>query len=200
MLNICRTKKVSKEFAVYYDLFNKYKSDYQVKTILDGSSTDIIKERARKAAFDERLALLGLILDAVTEEMRNVCLTEHSVNELLSCLQMVKLDLSSSEPDAIKSIEKQIGMVHKRIETGRLSSTLSYDVEYALNSAIVSLETMKTEIFEKKPTDGKVAFKQLKAAFDKRVKSLEKTIDKAGQELSNVFHFAKMFSAMDRRC
>ena len=104
---------------------------------------------------------------------------------------MVKLDLSSSEPDAIKSIEKQIGMVHKRIETGRLSSTLSYDVEYALNSAIVSLETMKTEIFKKKPTDGKVAFKQLKAAFDKRVKSLEKTIDKAGQELSNVFSFCE---------
>ena len=186
-----QNKKVSKEFAVYYDLFNKYKSDYQVKTILDGSSTDTIKERARKAAFDERLALLGLILDAVTEEMRNVCLTEHSVNELLSCLRMVKLDLSSSELDAIKSIEKQIGMVHKRIETGRLSSTLSYDVEYALNSTIVSLETMKTEIFEKKPTDGKVAFKQLKATFDKRVKSLEKTIDKASQELSNVFSFCE---------
>ena len=58
-------KKVSKSFAAYYDLFNKYKSDYQVDDILNGKASEKIKERAKSAKFDERLSLLGLMLDRV---------------------------------------------------------------------------------------------------------------------------------------
>jgi 16S rRNA (cytosine967-C5)-methyltransferase len=41
--------KIAKDFAVYYDLFNKYKSDYQVDTILAGKVGEDIKDRAKKA-------------------------------------------------------------------------------------------------------------------------------------------------------
>lgn len=34
-----QNKKIAKGFAVYYDLFNKYKSDYQVSDILYGKCT-----------------------------------------------------------------------------------------------------------------------------------------------------------------
>ena len=55
-----------KEFAVYFDLFKKYKEDYQVGKILSGKADKNIQERAQKAKFDERLSLIGLMLDAVT--------------------------------------------------------------------------------------------------------------------------------------
>lgn len=58
-----QNKKIAKSFALYYDLFNKYKSDYQVNDILDGNATAQIKDRAKNARFDERLSLLGLLLD-----------------------------------------------------------------------------------------------------------------------------------------
>lgn len=57
-----QNKKIAKGFAVYYDLFNKYKSDYQVSDILYGKASDEIKKRAKGAKFDERLSLLGLII------------------------------------------------------------------------------------------------------------------------------------------
>lgn len=47
-----QNKKIAKGFAVYYDLFNKYKSDYQVSDILDGKASDEIKKRAKDAKFD----------------------------------------------------------------------------------------------------------------------------------------------------
>ena len=59
-----QNKKIAKDFAVYYDLFNKYKSDYQVDKILAGESVEVIKGRAKAAKFDERLSLLGLLLDS----------------------------------------------------------------------------------------------------------------------------------------
>ena len=54
---------VAEDFALYYELFKKYQSDYQVDTILDGTVTEAIRERAAQASFDERVALLGLLLD-----------------------------------------------------------------------------------------------------------------------------------------
>lgn len=64
-----QNKKIAKEFAVYYDLFNKYKSDYQIDQILTGKESSDIKDRARKAEFDERLSLLGLLLDGITSSL-----------------------------------------------------------------------------------------------------------------------------------
>ena len=60
-----QNKQISKEFAIYYDLFNKYRNDYQVDRILEGKATEEIRRRAEKAKFDERLSLLGLLLDAI---------------------------------------------------------------------------------------------------------------------------------------
>ena len=54
--------KIAKEFAVYYDLFNKYKSDYQIDRIIAGEKSENIKERAKTAKFDERFSLLEKIL------------------------------------------------------------------------------------------------------------------------------------------
>ena len=58
--------EIAERFALYYDLFNKYRSDYQVDEILHGQVSPDIVKRAKEAAFDERLALLGLMLDGVS--------------------------------------------------------------------------------------------------------------------------------------
>ena len=65
-------KKVSKSFMNYYELFNKYKSDYQVEQILCGKASDSVVERVKNAKYGERLSLLGLILDKVSSELRNI--------------------------------------------------------------------------------------------------------------------------------
>lgn len=57
-------------FRFIMDLFLKYESDYQIVNILNGKVTDEIKNRAGSAKFDERLAVIGLLLDSVNEESR----------------------------------------------------------------------------------------------------------------------------------
>ena len=49
-----RNERVVKEFTAYYDLYNKYKKEYQTEEILDGSVLAHTVERARIAPFDER--------------------------------------------------------------------------------------------------------------------------------------------------
>ena len=186
-----QNKKIAKEFAIYYDLFNKYKSDYQVDKILAGNTPEAIKDRAKVAKFDERLALLGLLLDGITEQLRDVCLAEKGLTELLSALKNVKIELSRPNASGEVSVQKQLASVQNRIETGKLSSTLSADDIYALHSAVAAMEEMVRTLKEKQPADGTAAFKLIKDAFDNHTKALKKQADAAGKQLSNVFLFCE---------
>ena len=186
-----QNKKIAKEFAIYYDLFNKYKSDYQVDKILAGKAPAEIKDRAKVAKFDERLALLGLMLDAITGELKKVSLSEQALTELLNSLKNVRMELARPKSDAISAVQKQICNLEKKTKTGKLASTISADNEFACRSAMAALENMNAMLKEKVPSDGTEAFKLLKAEFDKRTKTLKKQADAAGKQLSNVFLFCE---------
>ncbi len=88
--------RVAKDFSVYYDLFQKYRSDYQINKILDGTVTDEIVRRAQAAKFDERLALIGLLLEGAFSRVREHTKTKNMMRELV-------LTLRSAEQDFIRS-------------------------------------------------------------------------------------------------
>ena len=141
-----QNKKIAKDFAIYYDLFNKYKSDYQVDKILAGKASDEIKSRAKAARFDERLALLGLMLNAITGELRQVYLAEQTQTELLNALKNVRMELARPNTDAAAAVQTQADQLRKKIENGKLASTLSVDAEYACYSAIDALDMVRFNI------------------------------------------------------
>ena len=181
-----QNKKIAKDFALYYDLFNKYRSDYQVDKILSGNVSAEIKERAKKAKFDERLALLGMLLDAITGEMKKVYLAEQALTELLNAAKAIRTELTRPNADADSAMQKQIAQLNRKIATGKKASTLSADAEYACRSAVSMLEEISSLFRAKTPTNGAEAFKQLKAEFDKHTKSLKSEAAKAGKHLSNM--------------
>ena len=186
-----QNRKIAKEFAIYYDLFNKYRSDYQVDKILAGKAPAEIKDQAKVAKFDERLALLGLLLDGITEKLRAVSLTEKGLTELLGALKNVRIALSRPNTNGETALQTQIATLHKRIETGKLSSTLSRDDAHGLYNAIAAMEGMLPILSQNQPTDGTAAFKLIKEAFDRHTKDLKKQADTAGKELSNIFLFCE---------
>lgn len=186
-----QNRKISKEFAVYYDLFNKYKSDYQIDKILEGKVSEEIKDRARIARFDERLSLLGLLLDGITEKLRNVCNTESTLLEVLEALKSVRMQTAKPDADIVSVVEKQIEQKQQRLNLGQRASNLSADEEYAINSAFCILEEERMLLIEKAPKDATAGFKLLKKDYDNRVKNLGKLANQAGEQLKNVFLFCE---------
>lgn len=186
-----QNKKIAKGFAVYYDLFNKYKSDYQVNKILAGNAPTNIIDRAKAAKFDERLALLGMLLDAIIEELKQVYLSENTLTILLNSLKNIRTELSKPNSEATACVQKEINILEKKIRTGKLSSTLSADSEYTYHSAISVLNTMIASLYEKPPANGDATFQFLKGSYNSHVESLKKHAEHAGEQLSNIFHFCE---------
>ena len=186
-----QNKKIAKDFSVYYDLWNKYKSDYQVDKILDGKADEGIKVRAKNAKFDERLSLLGLVIDGVIGELKEVCTSEEVLKELLNSLKSVKMGLMKPNADAISEIEKQIALTDDKIATGSRAGTLSSEKRYTLKRTVATLENIKEVLIRENPADGNKAFTLIKAEFDNLTKQLKKDAEKAGKKLSNVFAFCE---------
>lgn len=184
-----QNKKIARDFAVYYDLYMKYKSDYQIGEILSGKASEEIKRRAKAAKFDERLALLSLILDGVNEGMRAVANEEDMLSALLACLKEVRAGLSNSAADAVKLLGEKVSAIRAKIEKGKASSSLSAEKRHTLNLTAAALEEEAALIERNGRPTGAEAFALLKKDFDSRVAALKKNAEAAGKKLSNAFAF-----------
>lgn len=186
-----QNRKIAKDFAIYYDLFNKYRSDYQIDAILAGRAPAEIKDRVQNAKFDERLAMLGLLLDAITGEMKAIYLTEQALTELLDAAKTIRTELTRPDVEIDSTVQKQIAQLNRKIEAGKKASTLSADAEYACRGAASVLEDILVQLRKEAPANGAEAFRLLKAEFDKRTKALKSEAAKVGKHLSNIFLFCE---------
>lgn len=186
-----QNRRIAKDFAVYYDLFNKYRSDYQADRILAGKADETIRTRAAKAPFDERLSLLGLLLESVNEHMRDVYGEEQAFMELYGVLRKISTELNSSGITAEAFLQKHIEAKQNEVANGRRASTLSSDRQYALQRCAAMLEEQRTMLLKESAADSKALLKLIKSDFDKRKKDLKKRTDATGKMLSHLFGFCE---------
>ena len=95
-------KKTARSFANYYDLFRKYRADYQIDDILSGKAGESVRNRAAAAGYDEKLSLLGLLLDRVGEELRKVYYEE----EIMVMQGEIFKELSSAADHGAQTAEQ----------------------------------------------------------------------------------------------
>lgn len=181
-------RKIVKDFAVYYDLFNKYKSDYQVEKILSGKADAEIKDRAAAAKFDERLSLLGLLLDGTSEELQKVCQQEDVLTVLMDSIRKARVKAGGGQ-DFGEALGEAAEERQKALDAGRQSSSMSREDQQTNQQAIAVLEDQRAEIAQKYPGDAAKAFAEIKKSFDQRVKALKRSTTAAGKTLKNLFDF-----------
>ena len=185
-----QNEQVAREFAVYYDLFNKYRSDYQVDRILAGDAPAEIVRRAKEAKFDERISLLGLLMESVNDEMQELYFDEHGLKLLLEALKAVKLAIVEGKSIEQALAEQQENLA-KCLETGRRVSNIGSQQEYACRLASMYLTQMESLLKDSDNSDGEAAFKKLRPIFDDATAQLKVRAEKTGKKLSNMFRFCE---------
>ena len=177
--------EIAKRFAVYYDLFNKYKSDYQVEDILDGAASEAIKARAVEAGFDERISLIGLLMDALGERLRAAVLAERAVELCHGKLAAVK---EGADEAALADVREACAAasrdVQKQLDGDRAAGTLSREAYEVRSRAIAFFDGIAGRV---EP----VSFDDARAAFGERVDELDGLISTASTSLDNALAFVE---------
>ncbi len=177
--------EIAKRFAVYYDLFNKYKSDYQVEDILDGTAGEAIKARAVEAGFDERISLIGLLMDALSERLRAAVLAERAVELCHGKLAAVK---EGTDDAALADVREACAAasrdVQKQLDGDRAAGTLSREAYEVRSRAIAFFDGIAGRV---EP----VSFDDARALFGERVDELDGLISTASASLDNALAFVE---------
>ena len=189
VIQYLQNRKIAKEFAVYYDLFIKYKEDYQVDRILAGEAGSVIKDRIKEAKFDERLSLVGLLLDAVNEDIRGVIEEEDFLRSCMECVKEFRKDSlgSGSKPDEV--MQNEILSKEKALEFVRSSGALSQSDRIRRQKTILFLQELAMKISGE--IDAESAYIVVKKEYNNRVKALSKQSQAVKKKLSNMFRFSE---------
>ena len=179
-----RNDKVVREFAAYYELYNKYKRDYRIEEILTGEYNKESTERAGNAKFDERLSLMGMLLDRVQNDIKEVMEEAGYLKELRAPLASLK----GNDDDVIQTnLATLLDARRKLIETKSRAGALS-DSERKKHLRIARFFEEALKAVNNGTGD---KFGIVKNKYDGNVNGLKETSAKVKAELHNLFAFVE---------
>ncbi len=178
----------AKQFTVYMELFRKYRSDYEVMKILDGTSTVDVERRARDAGFDERISLLGLLLDGAKQYMRPVVKDRRLLERMQKEIVNIRTEMETGKEPEMLIAELLQECDDALSEEKR--SLLEGDAEDALYELRAYLEAQYNQMSAEKAY-GKEALEILKNNYMARVQELNEKSLAAKTALENLFGFVE---------
>ena len=179
VIQYLQNKEVAKGFALYYDLFLKYRSDYQIDRIFAGEAGEAIERRAREAKFDEKLSLLGLILSGLEEKFAAIEAEEKVGENLLAAAK----ELREGPEDALA---KLIGEKKEELAAARQAGKLSRPEQQIRRRTIAALERVQEE-----RKAGRELTEALRGLLTGRRTELGKAAAEAGKALENSIAFCE---------
>ncbi len=184
--------RIVKEFTAYYELYNKYKKDYKVEEILAGTNSAQVVERARIAKFDERLSLLGMLLDRLESEMKE---NLERLDYLTDLMRLLKIIRTLCEKDAEKGVEEQIAEQiqnrEKLLASMANAGTLSAEDRRRHRAVIRFLETAARKL-RAGSYDEAAAFALIREDFDAEVAGMKEENGRIQARLHNLFAFSEV--------
>ena len=91
--------EIAGSFTVYYELWNKYRNLYKIPDILNGNFP-AETETFRKAAFDEKITLIGLLASSLTQDAAAVDEEKNVQKEIFAVLKKLQGKLRSAKEKA----------------------------------------------------------------------------------------------------
>lgn len=181
-------EEIAGDFANYYELYNKYRNIYRIPEILDGT-VEIEADSIKDAPFDEKLSLIGLLADALTQEFKSYVYELESQKQLLEQLKYLREDLKQEKGAAVAILGRLTEAKRRIFERQKELNALDKD---EIKAASMTIKRM-TELvdFLKTDTTGNARedFSLVKDRFDTIEFVRKEGISAVQNHLNNAFAF-----------
>ncbi len=188
-----RNDRVVKEFGAYYDLYQKYKNDYKVEEILAGTASEQAKDKARKADFDERLSLMGMLIDKIRQDIKENMQTSEYLHELMNPLKALKAkaEPGGSAAEISKLLARQTEARTKSMESLQRAGALSLRDKQKDRAVIRFLSGAGKVMGSGEIKDAESAFLKVKDIFDGQVSDYKKDTGRVKERMHCLFCFVE---------
>lgn len=188
VIQYLQDEEIAGDFANYYELYNKYRNIYRIPEILDGT-VEIEEDSIKDAPFDEKLSLIGLLADALTQEFKSYVYELESQKQLLEQLKYLREDLKQEKGAAVAILGRLTEAKRRIFERQKELNALDKD---EIKAASMTIKRM-TELvdFLKTDTTGNARedFSLVKDRFDTIEFVRKEGISAVQNHLNNAFAF-----------
>lgn len=188
VIQYLQDEEIAGDFANYYELYNKYRNIYRIPEILDGT-VEIEADSIKDAPFDEKLSLIGLLADALTQEFKSYVYELESQKQLLEQLKYLREDLKQEKGAAVAILGRLTEAKRRIFERQKELNALDKD-EIKASSMTIKRMTELVD-FLKTDTTGNARedFSLVKDRFDTIEFVRKEGISAVQNHLNNAFAF-----------
>lgn len=132
--------KIAKDFANYLELYYKYQDDYQVEKILEGVIPSGVLEKLERAAFDERISVVGLLLSGLGNQFRAVWQQEQVMEQTMGYLKSVpdRPEFAERPLETLGKLLEELGQEREKKQAAGLLSRADTRLALAVEERIES--------------------------------------------------------------
>lgn len=181
---------IARKFMAFYALFKKYQEDYRIEDILMGKFDETLSQKATAAAFDERIALIEMIEEALRAAFQTALENQALLEETAGQLRLVKKAVQEKKITGTQMREMLSQCVQEREEHIKLKQKAnSLSAEDRRREKQVCRLLSDYHALVKDAGDGKKEFDRLKKDFNARAKKQTQAMNDTGTKLENTFAF-----------
>lgn len=188
-------EEIARNFATYYDLYRKYRDLYRIPEVLEGSFPQETGAM-RNAPFDEKLSMIGLLIDSLNQEFRAYAEDEEVQKEVLIQLKALRAGLKEAENDsdtgavsALALLSAQRRTLEEKQTRQKKAGMLSREQERVERRTVSRLLELEKKLRMEAAGDARSDFKLVKGWFDESEKERRERAAQADRHLSNSFRF-----------
>lgn len=175
-------KKTAEDFSVYYGLYRKYRSDYQISEILDGKASHDIEKRAAAARFDERYSLIGLMLETVSREAGELLAQDADLLSVKRTLGGLKGSYEQGD-DVSEMIAECIASLDGERERLYAANSLTPDKDGSI--------LFRRGLFERYRLSAVNGFSGVRETYDEDIARFKSRVAHVSAHFSNMFGFCE---------
>ncbi len=177
-----KNETVVKEYTAYYDLYNKYKRQYDVEGVFEGKVDEKMVKAVSKAAVDEKLALTGLLSDVVKSEIKDIMRRQQVLKDVRPSLSRMT---SGEEKDIAGYIKTLVKAREKIIADKQRAGSLTAAEKTEGKRIIALYKDLSKQAGT--PDEVKTFFNGEIGALKERVTTEQKRLDNLFAAMSKIF-------------
>ena len=179
--------QLARDFTNYLRLYNKYRQVYHVDDILSGQWPAVTQTEFAAAPFDEKLAVMGLLLAKLSEASRDTRRQDGLCQALFDDLAGLKQRMETEDPAAVLAeiLETRRGAIKRAAAAGQNDRE-----QQNLRQAEINRLADYAKLLAGMPeAEREAQFAALKGAFSRETELRESLADGTSKAFDNVFRF-----------
>lgn len=183
-------KECARKFAVYYDLFKKYRVDYAISDIIAGNISSGAIQKAQAAKFDERLSIISMLMESLGISAKGVVIEEEALESVVKKLRVIKKN-SAKSASVYEILAENVADIKDEMDKAKQANVLSQSKKAVYLREIKLFESYKNKLDEEKlvSADNAAQFALVKKIFQKDVKKMQTAAGKMTSSMENAFKY-----------